>query len=133
MAKKAGYIVIILLLLFGTTGMTINRHFCGRSLIGTSLYSTPDNCCNDSCPGCHNEKISFRISDQFEPGQDQVSFNPGFKIIPDQHLFAVLFSIKSVTQNIFADDLRLDHWAKPCPTKPYYAGNATAVLQVFLF
>jgi hypothetical protein len=133
MAKRFGHILIILLLLFGTTGMTINRHFCGKKLINASLYSTPDKCCDGDCPLCHNEKVSFRISDQFEPSQDQIDFNAGFKTLSDHNSLPVFLSVSGISQTDLLNDLQRDHRTKPFPAKPFHSGNPTAVLQVFLF
>jgi hypothetical protein len=133
MLKKTGHILIILLLLFGTTGLTITRHFCGKNLIHTSIYSSPNNCCKGNCPGCHNEKINFRITDQFESYQTQIDFTAGFKTLLEQHSLPTILAFSSSLNLALLNDAPGDHGIKPSPTKPICAGNTTAILQVFLF
>jgi hypothetical protein len=133
MLKKAGHILIMFLLLFGTTGLTITRHYCSRNLIHTSIYSASHNCCKGNCRSCHNEKINLRISDQFESSQSQVEFTSSFKTLLKQQSLPTLLAFSSTSDlSLLTDDLR-DHGIKPSPTKPIYAGHSNAVLQVFLF
>jgi len=63
--KKAGNIVVILLLLFSTGGLTITRHYCGDSAVSFSFFSTPKPCCGNDCNRCHNEFSFNKITDEF--------------------------------------------------------------------
>jgi len=133
MLKKAGHILTILLLLFSTTGLTITRHYCGRSLIHTVLYSTPENCCKGHCPGCHNEKISFRITDHFESSQTRLDFSPGTKTHFEQHSLPFVLAFSNAPDVPLFNDAMGDHCIKPSHAKPLSAGCTHAILQVFLF
>jgi hypothetical protein len=133
MLKKTGHIFIILLFLFGTTGLTITRHYCDKNLIHTSIYSSPDNCCKGNCPGCHNEKISFRITDQFESHQTQIDFTAGFKTLLEQHSLPTLLAFSNASNVALLNDALGDHYIKPSQAPPMCAGHSTSFLQVFLF
>jgi hypothetical protein len=133
MLKKTGNILIILLLLFGTTGMSINRHYCGRNLNHISINSTPHNCCNGNCPLCHNERINIRITDTYESSQSQINFTAGFINLLEQHSLPTVLAFSNATNVALLNDASGDHSIKPSPTKPICAGLSTAFLQVFLF
>ncbi|MDP1622208.1 MAG: hypothetical protein Q8M08_07700 [Bacteroidales bacterium] len=133
MIKRTGHILTILLLLFGTTGLTINRHYCGTNLMNTVIYETPDNCCGGDCPACHTEMISFRITDQFESSQELTDFNAGVKTLLENKSLPIILAFSSHTEATIMDDALKDHGLKPFPTKPICAGPSTPLLQVFLF
>lgn len=66
MFKTLSHIIISLLLLITTTGMTISKHFCNENLISTSLYAETKSCCGeDSC--CHHETEFFHLKENFQP------------------------------------------------------------------
>jgi hypothetical protein len=133
MLKKTGYIIIAVMLLFATSGVTIYRHYCCGSLVGTSLYSTPHHCCKANCPGCRNEIINLRIADQFESFQTQVDLKAGFKTLLEQHSLPTLRAFSMSPDFALFNDSQGDHSIKPYPNNPVYAGNTNAFLQVFLF
>ena len=133
MLKKAVNIALMLLLLFGTTGFTITRHFCGNRLVQTSIFSTPENCCKGNCPGCRNEKINIRLNDQFVSNQAQINFTPGFKTLLEQHSLPVLLAYSNTPDAALLNNATGNQFIKPSRAKPLSAGNITAILQVFLF
>lgn len=133
MIKKSGHILVILLLLFGTSGLTITRHYCGRNLIDTAIFSAPDNCCKGNCPGCHNEKIKFRITDKFETSQIGIDFKTGFKTLLNQHSLPSLLAFSSMAPSLSLNFSLGDYSIKPSPTNLISAGHSTPFLQVFLF
>jgi hypothetical protein len=132
MLKRVGYVFIMLLLLFGTTGVTITRHYCGNRLIQTSIYSTPHSCCNGHCSACHNESLKFRITDKFETSQFKVNFSVCFTNLLKEHSLPVIlaYSTSSVISN--CNDAQRDHGVKPFLDQPLCAGHSLAFLQVFL-
>ncbi len=133
MFKRAGHIIIILLLLLGTTGVTITRHYCGVNLVRTSLYSAPHHCCIENCPRCHDERINVRITDTYESSQSQINFTAGFKNLLEQHSLPTILAFSNAPNIALLNDASGDHSIKPSPTKPICAGLSTATLQVFLF
>jgi len=133
MLKKTEHILLIIALLFGTTGLTITRHYCGRNLMQTSLYSTPDNCCKGNCPGCHNERISIRITDQFESIQDHLDFKAGFQTLLEQVSLPTLLAFSNSPELCLMNDGSGGLRKNPFTSKPICSGQTSPVLQVFLF
>jgi hypothetical protein len=133
MLKRAGYILVILLLLFGTTGVTITRHYCGVNFIHTSLYSAPQHFCNGNCPRCHDERIKVRITDTYQSSQSQINFTAGLKKLLERHSLPTLLACSGAYNLTLFNDAQGDRSIKPCPINPTFAGHSTAFLQVFLF
>jgi hypothetical protein len=132
MLKRVGYIFIMLLLLFCTTGVTITRHYCGNHLVQTSIYSTPHISCNANCPRCHNERIEIRISDKFQSSQFHTDFTAQFKTLLKNHVLPTILALSSTPSVTLLNYFRGDHPLKPSPVKHFTAGHSTAFLQVFL-
>jgi hypothetical protein len=66
MIKKAGHIILGLLLLFTTTGITISKHYCGNNLKSVTFMTEPVSCCDeDGC--CHNDYETYLLDDDFAP------------------------------------------------------------------
>jgi len=63
--KRAGNLIVILLLLTATGGLSITRHYCGQSIVSFSLFSTPKPCCGSDCDKCHNEFSFNKVTDDF--------------------------------------------------------------------
>jgi hypothetical protein len=133
MFKRSGNILIVLLLLMGTTGVTITRHYCGVNLVRTSLYSAPHHCCNENCPRCHDERINVRITDNFESSQSQINFTAGFKNLLERHSLPTLLACTGASNFALLNDAKGDHCIKPYPINAIFAGHSTPFLQVFLF
>lgn len=133
MLRKAGHILIIIVLLFGTTGVVITRHYCGTNLVHAELYSTPDNCCEGDCPGCHNERISFRITDHFESTQDHLDFKAGFQTLLEQVSLPTILAFSNSPELSLMNDGSGGLRKNPFTSKPIRAGQTSPVLQVFLF
>lgn len=68
MLKKAGNIVLILLMLIATSGVALTRHYCGPTEMSFSVYSTPKACCEGHCDKCHNVFKFTKVNDNFEAG-----------------------------------------------------------------
>jgi len=68
MLKKAGNIVLILLMLIATSGVAVTRHYCGPTEMSFSVYSTPKSCCDSHCDKCHNVFKFTKVNDNFEAG-----------------------------------------------------------------
>lgn len=86
--KRAGNIMMILLLLIATGGLSITRHYCGRSIISVSLFSTPKPCCGSDCDKCHNESSFNKVTDNFTVSNNDV----GTSVIisnPVQNIFII--------------------------------------------
>lgn len=128
MLKKAGHIAIILLLLIATSGVTITKHYCGNALIGSSIFSSPKECCNGPCKDCRNETKTIKVTDTFESADNRIYFHDVFKVLSDQ------YSLNTIILTPGFGQTDLQH--VPFPIKgPLIAlgsaGDAEAILQCF--
>jgi hypothetical protein len=73
MLKKAGNIVIIVLLLVATGGMPVTRHYCGKAEMSIAVYSTPKSCCSGHCDKCHNVFKFSKVNDDFVAGSSVIA------------------------------------------------------------
>lgn len=68
MFKKAGNIIIIVLLLIATGGIPFTRHYCGSTVMAFSVFSIPEPCCDNHCDKCHNVFKYSRLDVEYEAG-----------------------------------------------------------------
>jgi len=68
MIKRAGNIVIMILLLIATGGIPFTRHYCGSAEKSFSIFSTPESCCKGHCDKCHNVFKFSKVNDAFKAG-----------------------------------------------------------------
>ncbi len=132
MLKKAAHIFLTALLLLATGGVTITRHYCGGTLVQTSLYGTPESCCDRNCPYCHNEKISLRVTDQFEGTSHFISFASAFTTLLQQHSLPVQTAFSALFLNPYAEDDVGGHIIKPPQDHCALPETSPPLLQVFL-
>ncbi len=130
MKNKAGNILMVILLLFGTTGLSITRHYCGNNLVGTALFSSPENCCGDACTGCHDDLISFRISDQFESLNAAPDLKPGSNVLfNNQFLPQAVSLIPGLVTSEFS--IGMIPVISPSPPGIYSPNNTPSFLRTF--
>lgn len=65
MIRKVIHIILVLLLLTTSTGMTIYSHYCGSTIESVSIDKVPHSCCDDDCKDCHNELLTIKIHDDY--------------------------------------------------------------------
>lgn len=81
MVRKVAHIVITVILLVSTTGITVTRHYCGSNLRSSTLIGEPESCCDT--PGCcHNEKEHFKIDENFALSAFLFDFDPIMETVP---------------------------------------------------
>lgn len=129
MLKKAGYILMTFLLLTATSGITIYRHYCGTSLVGSTVLFAPQDCCKTQCHCCHNEIVKAKISDQFNAGNSKFDFREAVKDLFYSASFPNL--VLAIMPDPATLCLQL-HKFKPLRSIPVPAANPEARLQVFL-
>jgi hypothetical protein len=66
MLKKAGNIIIVVLLLIATGGIPFTRHYCGTTAMSFSIFSVPEPCCDNNCDKCHNVFKFSKLDSEFE-------------------------------------------------------------------
>jgi hypothetical protein len=64
MLKRISYLLLALLILVSTVGITVSRHYCGNTLKSVSIILTPKPCC-DMPLCCHDETLFLKIKDDF--------------------------------------------------------------------
>ncbi len=97
MLKKISHIILSLLVLVTTMGMTVSAHSCGGELKSIQLLSEAENCCGDSCPNCENEIIKVEIEDDFTIQILNVEFDQNFTFLP---AFIQLLLVPSLTEEV---------------------------------
>lgn len=65
MIQKSINIVVVILLLATTTGYSISKHYCGKSLISISVNEKAESCCGSECSSCRDEIQHYQIEDNF--------------------------------------------------------------------
>ncbi|SMO36630.1 hypothetical protein SAMN06265379_101292 [Saccharicrinis carchari] len=64
MFKTTVHIVIAMFLLLATAGVTISMHYCGGSLVYTSINQQAESCCDDDgC--CENKTLHYELEDDY--------------------------------------------------------------------
>ena len=109
MLKKISHIILALLILVTTMGMTVSAHYCGGELKSVHILSEVDNCCGEACSSCHNEIIKVEVEDDFTIQTFNFDFEQNFTFVP---AFIQLFQI-----SIFTDEVVLVAYHKPPPLK----------------
>jgi hypothetical protein len=64
MLKRISHIVLSVLLLASTMGLTISKHYCGDSLISISVLIEAESCC-ETGDCCHDETNFYQVDDDF--------------------------------------------------------------------
>ena len=64
MYKTIAHTILALFLLVATTGVTISMHYCGGSLVSTSINQQAESCCDDdSC--CENKNLHYELENDY--------------------------------------------------------------------
>ena len=123
MVKRISHILISLLLIIATTGVTFTRHYCGGNLISSSLLGKTHNCCGTHCKSCHTEVSTYKVADNFAATT--------FKIDHAQEL--TLDWLISPAVDLFSASI--DHYFSVNKllfnSSPPIAENPSAFLQIF--
>lgn len=64
--KKVSRILLVILLVFTSMGVTVNKHFCGEMLESIAINEPVDSCCEGAempkgC--CHDEKEAYQLDE----------------------------------------------------------------------
>jgi hypothetical protein len=106
MLKKVYHIVVMLVLILGTSGITVSHHYCHGKLISSGIYSEAKSCCDSSCGACENKTSIHRINDNFisssyTPGEikEIQIFTIDFLVIIPQNYISLVFTISHYTNH----------------------------------
>ena len=61
MVKKALHIILVVLLLISTFGVTISKHYSGSELFSVALFGEADSCCENPCNCCSDEVDLYQL------------------------------------------------------------------------
>jgi dihydroorotate dehydrogenase len=65
MLRKAGHIILGVIIMVVTMGVTINKHYSGGNLYSISLFFEAESCCEKDCDCCSDESQTYKIDDNF--------------------------------------------------------------------
>jgi len=128
MLKKASHIILIILLLISTMGVTMYKHYCGNSLISKSIDFPAKNCCNNHCKACHNEATLIKIIDNFEASSTEANISVEVSKILNPVTLSFLLVDKLLEPHI---SNKLFYKVKICENFRSPIENFIAFLQVF--
>ncbi|RLD92672.1 MAG: hypothetical protein DRJ13_16315 [Bacteroidetes bacterium] len=74
MIKKISHIIVSILLLIATTGLTIYEHQCGEELAAKSLQADHNDCCDMASACCHEEAETVQIDVEYLSASFDYSF-----------------------------------------------------------
>jgi hypothetical protein len=122
MLRRFLHIILVLIVVLMTSGVTITRHFCGNNLRSVAIMTTPPSCCDmEGC--CHNETVTILLEDDFTPvWADILSHESVTELFPVQ--LAYLSDAGLVNETPF-----LNFILKPPPVP---LGERLASLQVYI-
>ena len=112
MFRKAGHIILLILLLISTTGFAISKHYCGTKLVSISIDSDAKSCCGDDTGKCcHDKSEHFQLKEDFVSSFDQFNFDNDFCIELD---FIMKFNL---VLNNEVDNIKefIPHYNSPPP------------------
>ena len=82
MSRRVSHIIISIILLIATTGLTVSWHYCGESLKSIQTKSDPHACCDKTTQCCHDEIKTFRLNWEFESSEFKTDFSQIAVFIP---------------------------------------------------
>ena len=82
MLKKISHIILALLVLVTTIGMTVSAHYCGGELKSVQVVTESESCCGDSCDSCHNEIIKVEVEDDCTFSSYSLDLRFEFSLLP---------------------------------------------------
>jgi hypothetical protein len=84
MFNKVSHVLLSLVLFISTTGLTIEKHYCGDSLVSVSLFGDAKTCCDMDGGCCHQEKDTYILTVDYTTPVFNLSFNLDTDELPAQ-------------------------------------------------
>ncbi|MBN1596858.1 MAG: hypothetical protein JW894_01050 [Bacteroidales bacterium] len=123
MLRKTIHIVLVILLLAATTGITLSMHYCGGKLVSASVNSETRSCCN--MVGCC-EDITFHIEVKDKYVEPLIADD--CKIVEKDLLTPVFFIFNDI--NLQGSENSVIEYKHPPPAK--ISKNILSFFQTFL-
>lgn len=82
MLHKLSNVILSLVLLLSTTGLTIDKHYCGDSMVSYSLFGKAQSCTgmDESC--CHHETNTYKLTVDYTAPVFNMSFEQNYHMMP---------------------------------------------------
>ena len=76
--KKVFSIGLVLMVLFSTIGISVNKHYCHGTLMATSVYHHDDSCGDMPMPEdcCKDETVVFEVEDEYSFAFNSINVSP---------------------------------------------------------
>jgi len=121
MIKKVSNILMVMLLLLATSGITMSKHYCGNNLRSVGIFSVPQSCCD--APGCcHTETEVYQVKNDFSV----IAFNFEFEDEYPQEIQVIYLAVSFPLTSRSVDNLYYDMHSPPGPE------HIQASLQTFI-
>ncbi|HYQ56338.1 MAG TPA: hypothetical protein VEP89_03245 [Draconibacterium sp.] len=91
MLRKTSHIILLIVFMVSTMGMTISRHYCGNNLKSVNIFAPTEKCCDIPVGCCHNENVSVQIEKDYTASSIAYDFSTIATELPD---FAELFVVE---------------------------------------
>ena len=107
MLKRISHIVISIMLLVATTGLTIGRHYCDELIMPSNDSSETHSCCDKSSECCHHEFNTLRLDSEFESSEGKTDFSQLAVLAPQPFVF--------IEEEILVSVISKFHYEGPLP------------------
>lgn len=79
--KKFIHIILSLLLMVSTMGITINKHYSNNELFSTTIFVEAEGCCEIPLGCCHEESTFVQVKEDYIPSRYKIeNFKDRIKI-----------------------------------------------------
>ncbi len=84
MLNKLTRVFLSLALFISTTGLTIDKHYCGDNVVSYSLFGKARSCTDmdESC--CHEQTDTYRLALDCTPPGYILNFDQDYNVVPAQ-------------------------------------------------
>lgn len=84
MLSKVIHILVSLVLFASTTGLTVDKHYCGGDLVSVSFLGHAKSCSDMDGSCCKQDTDTYRLTVDFTSQVFNFSFDQAKDLIPDQ-------------------------------------------------
>ena len=102
MLRTITHIILSLVLLVSTAGVTIDRHYCGTRLVSVSLTGDTQSCCEPGDGCCHNDIDTYKLEVDYTVSPFSIDFDQLAVEIPVQQFFNISLPDGSLTDTEFS-------------------------------
>lgn len=109
--KKFGHIILVVLLLISTAGVTVNKHYSSGELFSTAFFVEAESCCEIPCDCCDESSEIFKLDADYLASAYEL-----FEIAQFDLLFAFLAVPELIeTATSFANTYLIEDTPPPKP------------------